>query len=240
MTPQSPINIIVAVADDWAIGRNGGMPWHISADMRFFKAKTLGNSVIMGRHTWESIGSKPLPGRENIVVSSRLAAEWNDMEELLRLELEGVVKEGYVQEHMKRAAAARAAEEPAKEYPVLSASSISIKRRDVRPATGAVAGPVTESPTRAIAVNSLEEAFAASSGAEVYIMGGGLIYRQAMDIADRLVVTHVHAKVPDADTFFPPIDPSLWAVIDNSEVFEDSRSGLKYEFRTYVRKHSDE
>ena len=73
MTPETTINIIVAVADDWAIGREGDMPWHISADMKFFKATTMGHSLVMGRRTWESIGSKPLPGRQNIVVSARLA-----------------------------------------------------------------------------------------------------------------------------------------------------------------------
>ena len=64
MTPDTTINIIVAVADDWAIGREGDMPWHISADMKFFKATTMDHSVVMGRRTWESIGCKPLPGRQ--------------------------------------------------------------------------------------------------------------------------------------------------------------------------------
>ena len=52
MTDKTTINIIVAVADDWAIGREGDMPWHISADMKFFKATTMGHSLVMGRRTW--------------------------------------------------------------------------------------------------------------------------------------------------------------------------------------------
>jgi len=60
--------IIVAVADNGAIGRDNSLLWHISADLKFFKRKTLGFPVIMGRKTFESIG-RPLPGRVNIVVS---------------------------------------------------------------------------------------------------------------------------------------------------------------------------
>lgn len=60
--------LIVAVADNWAIGRGNDMPWHISEDLKFFKRTTLGCPVIMGRRTFESIG-RTLPGRLNIVVS---------------------------------------------------------------------------------------------------------------------------------------------------------------------------
>ena len=52
------------------IGRDGGMPWHLPADLSHFKQTTLGKSVIMGRKTYESIG-RPLPGRQNIVISRR-------------------------------------------------------------------------------------------------------------------------------------------------------------------------
>lgn len=62
-------NIIAAIADNFAIGLNNEIPWHISEDLRLFKKLTLGNIVIMGRKTFESIG-KPLPGRTTIVVSS--------------------------------------------------------------------------------------------------------------------------------------------------------------------------
>ncbi len=62
--------IIVAVADNGAIGVKGELPWHISEDLKYFKRVTLGCPVIMGRKTFESIG-RPLPGRKNIVLSSR-------------------------------------------------------------------------------------------------------------------------------------------------------------------------
>ena len=63
--------IIVAVADDMAIGRGNDMPWHISEDLKYFKRTTLGCPVIMGSRNFRSIGSRPLPGRTNIVISRR-------------------------------------------------------------------------------------------------------------------------------------------------------------------------
>lgn len=62
------MNIIAAVALNGAIGRNNDLMWHLSADLKFFKATTMGHPVIMGRKTFESIG-RPLPGRLNIVIS---------------------------------------------------------------------------------------------------------------------------------------------------------------------------
>ena len=59
---------IVAIAKNFAIGKDGKLPWHYSADLRFFKETTTGNAVVMGFHTWRSIG-KPLPKRLNIVLS---------------------------------------------------------------------------------------------------------------------------------------------------------------------------
>jgi dihydrofolate reductase len=56
------------MAANRVIGRDGGMPWHIPADLRHFKAVTMGKPVIMGRKTFQSIG-RPLPGRTNIVVT---------------------------------------------------------------------------------------------------------------------------------------------------------------------------
>lgn len=62
------IVLIVAAADNDVIGRNNALPWHLPADLKRFKALTLGKPIIMGRKTFESIG-KPLPGRTNVVLS---------------------------------------------------------------------------------------------------------------------------------------------------------------------------
>lgn len=64
-----PLAVIVALGRDREIGRHGDLPWHIPADLRHFKALTLGHPVIMGRATWLSLPKKPLPGRRNIVIS---------------------------------------------------------------------------------------------------------------------------------------------------------------------------
>lgn len=62
--------LIVAMSRNRVIGRNNKLPWHLPGDLKYFKQATLGKPIIMGRNTWESIG-KALPGRLNIVVSSR-------------------------------------------------------------------------------------------------------------------------------------------------------------------------
>lgn len=62
------LSIIVAVAQNGAIGRNNGLLWHISEDLKYFKGTTMGHPVIMGRKTYESVG-RPLPGRRNIVLT---------------------------------------------------------------------------------------------------------------------------------------------------------------------------
>ncbi len=66
---------IVAVAENLAIGKDGKLPWHYSADLKFFKETTSGNAIVMGSNTWRSIG-KALPNRLNIVLSrSAMSAE---------------------------------------------------------------------------------------------------------------------------------------------------------------------
>jgi dihydrofolate reductase len=62
------ISLIVAMASNRAIGLNGQMPWHLSADLKRFKQITMGSPILMGRKTFEAIG-KPLPGRCNIIIS---------------------------------------------------------------------------------------------------------------------------------------------------------------------------
>ena len=144
--------IIVAIADNNAIGKDNALLWHISEDLKFFRKTTLGCPVIMGRKTFESIG-RPLPKRLNVVVSRRgfEAPEGVLVAESLEAAFERVAK----------------------------ASSVSPE-----PASSAVSA---EEPARA------------------FVIGGGQIYAQAMEIVDRLIVTHVHTVIEEADTFFPAI-----------------------------------
>jgi dihydrofolate reductase len=62
------VSLIAAVAENGVIGRGGGLPWRLSADLKRFKSLTMGHPIIMGRRTWDSIG-RPLPGRTSIVVT---------------------------------------------------------------------------------------------------------------------------------------------------------------------------
>ncbi|WP_238120242.1 MULTISPECIES: dihydrofolate reductase [unclassified Xanthobacter] len=69
MIAPVPLALIVAVAENGVIGHEGTMPWHLSSDLKRFRALTWGKPLIMGRRTFQSIG-KPLPGRTSIVISA--------------------------------------------------------------------------------------------------------------------------------------------------------------------------
>jgi dihydrofolate reductase len=64
----APLALVVAVADNGVIGRDGGLPWHVPEDLRHFRRMTLDHAIIMGRRTWESLPG-PLSRRRNIVVT---------------------------------------------------------------------------------------------------------------------------------------------------------------------------
>ena len=72
--------IIVAVSTDGVIGLHGSIPWRHAGDQKRFKELTRGSTVIMGRHTWESLPRKPLPDRRNIIVTSRDIPDAGDAE----------------------------------------------------------------------------------------------------------------------------------------------------------------
>ena len=177
--------IIVAIADNNAIGKDNALLWHISEDLKFFKRTTMGCPVIMGRKTFESIG-RPLPKRLNIVISRGYEAP------------EGVVVVSSLAE----------------------AYAVAQERLSADTA-------ITPSPASVIPDQI--------GNPRCFVMGGGQIYAQAISDMDRLIVTHVHTVIEDADTFFPPIDPEIWKVADRSEMFHDDESGYDFEFVEYTR-----
>ena len=69
INPKPNLSLIVATAQNYAIGKDNDLLWHISDDLKRFKALTSGHPVIMGRNTWDSLPKKPLPKRRNIVVT---------------------------------------------------------------------------------------------------------------------------------------------------------------------------
>ena len=187
--------IIVAIADNNAIGRDNALLWHISEDMKFFRRTTSGFPVIMGRKTYESIG-RPLPKRTNIVISRGSQAP------------EGTLLAGSLEEAYRIAEA--------------SIAEVSIAESAAQNVTGV--GDAADSHPRQI---------------RCFVMGGGQIYAQAMQSADRLIVTHVHTVIEDADTFFPEIDSAFWHVAERSEMLHDEESGYDFEFVEYIPCHPE-
>lgn len=93
---------VVAVAANNVIGNGNQLPWHLPADLKYFRAITMGKPVIMGRRTFQSIG-RPLPGRDNIVISH--ARDWTAAEVRVVPGIEAAISAG------QQAAAARAVDE---------------------------------------------------------------------------------------------------------------------------------
>ena len=119
------LSLIVAAANHRVIGNQGKIPWKLPADMKYFRQKTEGHPIIMGRKTFQSIG-KVLPSRRNIVITRH-------------------------------------------EFPA--------------------------NPLEFDVAHSLEDAIAIAkkdAPEEIFVIGGGEIYAQAMPLADRIYFTHVH------------------------------------------------
>ena len=84
---------------------------------------------------------------------------------------------------------------------------------------------------------SPDEALAAAAGSgEIFIIGGGMMYRQMITRADRVYVTRIHTVVEPADAFFPEIDPEVWQEVLRSIRYHDEASGFDYTFLMYERR----
>ena len=161
------VSIIVAVSEDWGIGKDNELLWHISEDLKRFKSLTFGNTIIMGKRTWESLPRRPLPGRKNIVLTD-------------------------------------------KEDEIIENS---------------------------VTAYSIEDALGkCEKNEEIFIIGGGSIYRQFMPVADRLYITHVHKKAP-ADIYFPEIDLKIWEITEKEEFKTEGENSIPYTYTIYERKN---
>ena len=158
------ISIIVAIARNGIIGGDNRLLWHISEDLRRFKALTTGHPVVMGRKTWESLG-RPLPGRTNVVLT---------------------------------------------------------RQPDF-------------APEGAVVVHSLEEAVRMfPPQEEVFIIGGGELYAQALPLADRLYITTVEADY-EGDVRFPEWDQSQWQLTSRELHERGEKFEHPFEFVDYAR-----
>jgi dihydrofolate reductase len=162
------ISIIVAASTNNVIGKENGLPWRLPTDMKFFRDKTIGHTVIMGRKSWDSIPAKyrPLPNRINVVMSR---------DESLKLDCDLV--------------------------------SSNLQK---------VIDYFTEQ----------------SSDDELFIIGGGELYKQAFPIATRVYLTRVLAEV-DGDTYLEGFNPQEWTLTSTSEVLTEN--GFEFVFEEYVK-----
>ena len=86
-------------------------------------------------------------------------------------------------------------------------------------------------------VYSLKEAIEAARGEqEVFIIGGGMVYRQFFPYADKLYITHIHHSFPEADTFFPEIKLDEWQLLSEEKISADEKNPFDFSFAEYLRK----
>jgi dihydrofolate reductase len=162
------LSSIVAASLNHGIGKNNQLPWHLPADLKFFKTTTMGCPVIMGRKTFQSIG-RTLPGRKNIVVTR---------------------DKNFNSDH---------------QFDIM-------------------------------VVSSLDEALVKmTSENEVFIIGGGEIFKQSMDSVDNIYLTVVKTTL-DADVFFPEIDMNKFHLVWEEEHDADEKNDFAYTFMKYERK----
>jgi dihydrofolate reductase len=161
------ISIIVAMSSNGVIGDKGGLLWHIKKDMESFKQITMGHTVVMGYNTYMSLPKqKPLKGRRNIILSSRLKD----------------APEGFeVAHHIEE---------------VLDM----IKNDD-----------------------------------QTFVIGGGKVYEQFMDLASFMFVTYVDKEFY-GDTVFPEFDRDEWELVRSQEIDDDPAVDFTYYFLDFRRK----
>ncbi|HBL76079.1 MAG: hypothetical protein A2W90_11735 [Bacteroidetes bacterium GWF2_42_66] len=159
------ISIIVAIAQNFAIGKNNDLLFHLPTDLKRFKQITSGHAMIMGRNTLLSLPKWPLPNRRHIVITDKTDDRFEGCEVVFSID-EAIEK---------------------------------VKNED-----------------------------------EVFIIGGGMIYRQFFPVAGKLYLTLVH-KDFEADTFFPEINYSEWEELAREDL-HDEKNGFDYSYLDLKRK----
>lgn len=179
-------SIIAAVGKNLELGFRGGLIFRIPEDMKFFREKTMGHPVVMGRKTYESIG-RELPGRKNIVVTRS--------QEL-------PVRDGGAQ-------------------PVVTGELASLRGRN----------PSKPSRTTLVVVRDLSFFIEENrtSEEEIFVIGGGEIYRKFLPYASKIYLTEVEAEA-EADVFFPEFDKSRYV---RTILGEGEHEGVKFQFVLY-------
>ncbi|MEO6220032.1 MAG: dihydrofolate reductase [Ginsengibacter sp.] len=155
---------IVAASENNVIGSHNELPWNLPNDFKYFKNKTWGMPVIMGRNTYESL-KKSLPGRINIVVTSK--HDWQPEEVFVSNNIDDAI-------------------EKAKE----------------------------------------------SDAKEIFIIGGGEIFKETMDKISRIYITRVHTTI-NGDTFYPEFNNNEWKKISSQSYPSDEKHKYAYTFEVW-------
>jgi dihydrofolate reductase len=166
---------IVACSENRVIGTQGGLPWDLPEDMKFFRDTTKGHVMIMGRKTFDSFNGKALPNRYHIVVTRDPSKHSFPSTE---------------------------------KSPVVFVASLEEAVEHARPLT-------------------------AQWGDEVFIIGGGEIYKQAFakNLTDKVYLTLIHREFP-GDTHYPEIDQNLFTLTERRDV----ELPIPFSFLTYLKK----
>ncbi len=157
---------IVAASENNIIGIKNGLPWKLANDFKYFKNKTWGMPVIMGRNTFESL-KKDLPGRINIVVTQKTG--WHPENIFITHTIEEAI-------------------EKAKE----------------------------------------------SDAKEIFIIGGGKVFKETIDMVDRIYLTRVHTKV-EGDTSYPDINKNEWKLVSAEPHPADEKNNYPYTFEVWEK-----
>lgn len=162
------MKLILATDENWAIGKDGGLLCHIPGDLKYFKERTRGKTVVMGRPTLESLpGGKSLPHRDNIVLTTR----------------KDYAPEGVLIVH---------------------------------------------------SADELDDVLTKYDSEDVFIIGGGKVYREFLPKCDTCYITKIYQKF-EADTWFVNLDEmDEFEIVWQSEMQEEK--GIRYQFFEYRRK----
>ena len=163
------ISMIAAMGKNRVIGKDNDIPWHLPDDFRFFKNKTKGHYVLMGRKNWESLPPKfqPLPDRPNVIITRQENYVANGGEVLNTLE-----------------------------------SALELARKNKED--------------------------------EVFIIGGGEIYRMGLAYADKIYLTEIEGEF-DGQVTFPEFSKNKWKEVERIHHPVDERHQYAFDFVTYLK-----
>ncbi|MBL4805453.1 MAG: dihydrofolate reductase [Alphaproteobacteria bacterium] len=193
------LSSIAAIAQNYALGKDNALIWHLPKDLKHFKSKTLGKPIIMGRKSYESLG-KPLPKRPNLVVSRTFdkipdmqpSDLFNDMESAIDVSGKASIKVAAVPENVPE-------------------------------------GPFLYS-NLADAIEAAKEMANKMGEDEIFITGGGQIYKETLPYTERLYLTILDREY-DADVFFPKFDWDEWNIVE--EIKNDAEPEKDYPSFTF-------